>query len=354
MPTAKKLPSGSWRCRVFSHYEYKNGKKVAKYESFTSSDPSPRGKKEAEKLAAEFALNKERLSRTDYTVKEALEGYLASKSNIISPTTYRGYQTLINNAYGEILHLKTRKITQVDVQNWTNKYSTDHSPKTVANAHGLLAAALAVYEPSLKLRTTLPEKQPVHRHIPSDSEIQKLLEYVEGTEWERIILLAAFGTLRRGEICALTSDDINGNAISVTKNRVRTPSGMTVKAPKTYTSTRTVIYPAFVIEKFKGIEGRLIKMHPEDISKKFGGLLTAAGLQHFRFHDLRHYAASIMHAIGIPDQYIMERGGWKSDRVLKDIYRDILEEEQKKFIERLNNHFTDMVETKEDKKPEAV
>ena len=37
----------------------------------------------------------------------------------------------------------------------------------------------------------------------------------------------------------------------------------------------------------------------------------------FRFHDLRHYAASTMHAIGVPDQYIMQRGGWSSGKTLK-------------------------------------
>lgn len=343
MPTARKLPSGSWRCRVFSHYEYEKGKKTAKYESFTSSDPSPRGKREAEQMASEFALNKERLSRTDYTVEEALQAYLDSKSNVLSPTTLRSYKKLKRNAYGDILQLRTRKLTQDIVQNWVNNYALTHAPKTVANAHGLLSAALAVYEPALRLRTTLPQKQPVKRYIPSDSDIKKLLAFVDGTEWERIILLAAFGTLRRGEICALTSDDIRGNAISITKNRVRVPAGTTIKAPKTYSGTRTVICPEFVIRKFDGIEGRLIKMHPEDISKKFGGILKAAGLPHFRFHDLRHYAASIMHAIGIPDQYIMERGGWKSDRILKDVYRNILEEEQKKFTERINDHFTEMV-----------
>lgn len=63
MATAKKLPSGSWRVRVFSHYEYSkdkegNTKKKAIYESFTSDDPSRTGKREAEAMAAEFALKK--------------------------------------------------------------------------------------------------------------------------------------------------------------------------------------------------------------------------------------------------------------------------------------------------------
>ena len=101
---AKKLPSGSWRVQVFSHYEYiqqKDGsiKKKRIYESFTCTDPSNRGKREAERLAAEYAANKERISRTDYTLKEAMEKYIASKENILSTTTIRGYNTLIRKFY---------------------------------------------------------------------------------------------------------------------------------------------------------------------------------------------------------------------------------------------------------------
>ena len=56
----------------------------------------------------------------------------------------------------------------------------------------------------------------------------------------------------------------------------------------------------------------------------------------FRFHDLRHYSASIMHAIGILDQYIMARGGWKTDTVLKAVYRNVINDEQKKFTDKIN------------------
>lgn len=117
---------------------------------------------------------------------------------------------------------------------------------------------------------------------------------------------------------------------------------MVIKAPKTLSSNRTVEYPQFVIDKFKGIKGPLVQMHPEDISKNFGKILQEAGLPHFRFHDLRHYSASIMHAIGIPDQYIMARGGWKTDNVLKAVYRNVITDEQIKFTTKINTHFEAM------------
>ena len=49
-----------------------------------------------------------------------------------------------------------------------------------------------------------------------------------------------------------------------------------------------------------------------------------------------------MHAIGIPDQYIMARGGWKTDTVLKAVYRNVINDEQKKFTDKINSHFTTM------------
>jgi len=56
MATAKKLSSGSWRCQVYDHTD-ENGKRH--YKSFTSSDPTPKGKRVAEKMAADFATEKE-------------------------------------------------------------------------------------------------------------------------------------------------------------------------------------------------------------------------------------------------------------------------------------------------------
>lgn len=44
----------------------------------------------------------------------------------------------------------------------------------------------------------------------------------------------------------------------------------------------------------------------EWVVKRFTDILKKVGLPHFRFHDLRHYCASIRHALGIPDAYIMQ------------------------------------------------
>ena len=57
-------------------------------------------------------------------------------------------------------------------------------------------------------------------------------------------------------------------------------------------------------------------------------------------HDLRHYAASALHAAGVPSQYIQKRGGWSSDYVMKRVYIDTISEEEQRInreIERRIN-----------------
>lgn len=89
-------------------------------------------------------------------------------------------------------------------------------------------------------------------------------------------------------------------------------------------------------------------LSPDKVSHRFSSIFKRAGLPHFRFHDLRHYSASIQHAIGIPDAYIMQRGGWASDNVLKTVYRHALQGESEKQTAKITKHFEKLYDTKYD------
>lgn len=75
------------------------------------------------------------------------------------------------------------------------------------------------------------------------------------------------------------------------------------------------------------------------LSYRFHKLCMNALGRSYRFHDLRHFCASWMHSLGVPDSYIMQRCGWQNDQVLKSIYRHTLADQEKKFSDLTNSSF---------------
>lgn len=336
MAKAKKLPSGNWRVLLYVGKE--DGK--PKYKSFTAAT-----KKEAEYLAAEYTMEKKDKAQGKITVREALDRYIQSKKNVLSPSTCREYMRMAQKYPQKLLESRLDLLTQEDVQLAINELARNHSAKSVRNAHGLLSSALAVYAPEMTLRTTLPSKDKKDPYIPSDDDIKKLLEFVQGKPIEAPILLAATGGLRRGEISALTLADFTEKGVNISKDMVLAADKheWITKQPKTAAGFRFVVLPPAVIELAKQ---RLPFPVPNTITDQFIKAIKACGIPRFSFHKLRHYYASSLHALGVPDKYIMASGGWESEQTLNTVYKhamaSVLEVETQKAVE----HFSEIYNTK--------
>lgn len=339
---AVKTKSGKWKCRPVDHYETVNGKRRVVLACVTAET-----KQEALRLAYQYEANR----RAPMTFERALQAYIDAKREVLSVTTIaRSYESIQRNAFASINHIPLKKFTSEIIQKWVNEYSVNHSPKSVANAHGLVMAVMALYCPGARFNVTLPKRNPPRLYTPTDEEIKRLLSYIEGTDMEKAVLLSAFGTLRRAELCALTPEDIRGDVVTVSKSMVKDEAGVWfVKAPKTTESSRAIKYPHEVIKRVlrdSVTSERLISLTPDQITRRFPKILSECGLPHFRFHDLRAYAVSIRHAIGIPDQYIMRDSGHKTDVVLKQTYRRTMADKEKEFTDRINAHFDEMMQEK--------
>lgn len=332
MATPKKLPSGKWRVQVFSHTE--NGKR--KYVSFTAPT-----KAEANRLAAEFQSNKEHEDMPqNLTIGEAVEKYINSRSNVISPSTLVGYNQIKNKYFDSISNIRLGSFTSLDLQNYVNAISKDRSPKSVKNIYSLLHSSIELCS-NRKFQVTLPESEEIERNIPTDADVNALIENAS-FKLKLAIVLGSQG-LRRGEISSLKYGDIlrEFNAIHIHSDMVTSENGWVYKnTPKKKSSNRKVILPKEVIELLgDGDDDEyIVKLLPDSITKRFIDLRNSLGLK-CRFHDLRHYAASILHSIGVPDAYIMDRGGWSSDKVLKSIYRNSLSDKSAHFTSIANDYF---------------
>ena len=344
MATAKKLPSGNYRALVYIGTV--DGKR--QYKSFTDPD-----KWTAEHMASAFRTEQQAaLAPESMTVGQAIDRYIESKDAILSPATVRGYKRVRRCDLQGIMALPLAKVTPEHVQLAVNQDALTKSPKTVRNAHGLIVAALKAYHPGLRLDTTLPQKTKPKIYIPTEAEIVALLKAASGTHMDIPVLLGAYLGLRRSELCALTIDDIDTKtkSLSIRKAMVLSVDDeWVVKPPKSYSGFRTIPLPDFLYDKITALGlppgARLVEAHPNMITNRFEALQrTALGSVKFRFHDLRHYNASVMLAKNVPNRYAQERLGHATDNMLKTVYQHLFQEKQKEVSDTLNTYFTSIMQ----------
>ncbi|MCM1058585.1 MAG: site-specific integrase [Firmicutes bacterium] len=313
----EKLPSGSYRIRKM--YQGKT------YTIVTEYKPT---QKEALQLMAD-ELSKVQGRHERMTFQRAAEEYIASKHNVLSPSTVQGYEVIIRNLPESFLDKNIHDITALDVQMEINKMSGKQSPKTVRNRHGFLSAVLGAFCPDLKLNTTLPQKVKNDSYIPSDEDVKRILEYAHGTKYEIPLILACYG-LRRSEICALQPEDVDGDIVTINKAKVQNEhKEWVIKTTKTTASTREIIIPMEVADKIRE-QGYVYNGYPGKLTDFLTAAQTKLELPHFPLHKLRHYFASKMSAMNVPEADIMKFGGWETDYVMKGVYRHAMEDKNRK------------------------
>lgn len=304
MPKAKKLKSGNWNVRVtIGGQTY----------SFTDKD-----RKTVLRMAAVFAEEcRENIENPPFI--DAITHFIDDRAETLSPATIRGYRSIekmLRERHPMLCQKRIVAVTDNDIQTVIKGLSK----KTAKNYIGLIQPALG-----RKFNVVLPHGKNKEIQVPTDLEVLGLLALFKGTEVEIPIMLGAYGGLRRGEICALTIDDFDGDYVRISKDKVMDEfGGWIVKEPKTETSNRTVLLPHFVVQKIRE-QGYVTRLDPHQLSNAFQHKQFNRGIEHpYCFHSLRHYSASYLHSQGIPDAYIMARGGWASPHVMQRVYRHAL------------------------------
>jgi len=269
------------------------------------------------------------------TLYKAYLDYLESKSNILSPSTKRGYKTVINAIPDRIKEMHIIDVDNITVQRFVNEYSHDHSPKTTKNVYGLIATIIKIYAPNTKLNVQLPQAIKNEPYIPTEEEVKAIMDELKGGKYYIPTALAALG-LRKSEICGLQISDLDeNNMLTINKALVSNENNELVikKTTKTVESTRNVYIPEELAEMIRQ-QGYIYKGFPDCITRNLKRVQKKLGIQEFPLHKMRHFFASYAHnELKLSDAQIMELGGWKSTEVLHTVYRHAMEKEQaKKYV----------------------
>ena len=284
----------------------------------------------------------------NWTLREAVDKYIDLKRPVLSPTTISRYESVRSHAFQDIMDISLRKLTSNMLQNAINteinrkpadKRTEFLSPKTVRNNYGLIASTLKRYCPDQNFTVDLPKKARRIRTLPLPEDVYKA---VYGTDIELPVLLAMWLSFTMSEIRGLTkSKSIDGDYITIREVLVNV-EGVDVRKDlaKEITRNRRHRMPEYIKNLIDQVDGDIIVPYtPSQLYKKLQKALRASDVPLISFHDLRHINASLMAMLQIPDKYAQERGGWKTDHIMKSVYTETFSEERKRVDNVIDDYF---------------
>jgi integrase len=156
------------------------------------------------------------------------------------------------------------------------------------------------------------------RFLSDDERGRLLAETAKDGTLHTLVTLALATAARAGELVRLHWSDVDlkeGRLLfRVTKNaqpRTAWVHGDALALLKEYGKVRQLHRPEVFPGKGRG---------EYDYAKPFAAAVAAAGIADFRFHDLRHSAATYLAMLGATEQQLRAIGGWKSGIVSRYVH----------------------------------
>ena len=332
MATAKKLPSGNYRIRIYDS-------KTKRYLSFTAET-----KKLAEKMAADYQVG-HTIKASCVTIRDRAEEYISLRTNTLSPATIDKYRKSIDTQLSDqFLSIRLDRLIDRDIVAEVNRLAGHYSPKTIRNTMAFILPIIKDERPDLAKHIELPQVQKKMKDYPRAADLIRLFK---GDRFELEVLLALCIGLRKEEIRGLKPLDLKEGILTINRVKITVNNKDIVKEEtKTVGSRRRVALPEFIIKLYKERTGEFVVMASGfALYRHYKRKMEAAGYKNISFHDLRHINASEMIALRVPDKYAMERGGWVSDRILKSVYQSTFSDERLRYDALIDEHFQSIYDT---------
>ena len=348
--------------------------------------------KEAEKIAMQFedeVKNGLAGSQRNLKLADFVPMYLEVKKGSLSPRIHVEYEKTLNKVIIPVLgHIKLSELRPAHVQAFVNQLqgdvrrkkdgsldneNTKISPATIRRKLTVLQSVLTQavklglinQNPADSKRLTLPKVTAPKIEIFSKQQAAKMLECLEGEplQFQVLIQLAIMSGCRCGELCALKFSDFDYETCKMTVERSAYKikgQPIAIKPPKDY-EVRTITLNPYCIELVKLLQaekrseaqrlgtywkdgqwlftqadGEII--NPQTPTVQFSKFLERHGLEHKKFHALRHSAATLLLYGGANIKTVQQRLG-HADIVTTNKYLHVVAEADEQAANILQDMF---------------
>lgn len=335
-PKARQLPSGSWFCRVRV-----KGKDIS-ITRLTEKEAV------AEAMAIKAGIKEARLHPKKKTVSQAIDDYIESRQNILSPSTIRGYRSMQRVRFQSIQHKEIFSFTQAQWQSAVDAESRLVNAKTLTNAWRFLSSV--IFEATGQRPTVrLPQIIPHERQWLTPTQIPIFVEAVKGKKVE-IAALLALSSLRRSELLNLRWKDIDleKGVLRVNGAAVLDENGKLVRKKETKNKTSRRIVPIIpplkeALEEADHTGEYVVTLKLTKIYDHINRVCEDNDLPKVGVHGLRHSFASLAYHLKLPEKVAMEIGGWANDQTMRKIYTHLAKEDLEKHAQSFTSFFENKV-----------
>lgn len=352
LPTPKQRADGRWHAQLSLGYE--GGKRRRK---------SVYGATKAEcknNLIRALKDQQDGIAPMDQriTVGAFLPRWLEGIAPSLRPHTQRFYGDQVRlHLIPALGSVPLAKLTPEAVQRFVNaKAASGLSPRMVRHLRSTLRAALnqavewqLIQRNPAAARIRLPQLDDRGVNAMTVEQVLAMLSVSEreANRLHALWTVAVYLGLRQSEVLGLRWSNVDWTNVSlrVDKQIQRVDGGLQLVAPKTAYSVRRLVMPgpvsvALAAHQERQMQERMMQgyvdhglifattigtpIDPRNLIREWHGLTKRAGLPRFRFHDLRHTAATLMLAGGTSPILVAEVLGHRDATMILRTYGHVL------------------------------
>ena len=336
IPEPKETPSG-WRIQLRI-----NGQSIP-----VLADTPKECKRQAALIKAQAQAAGKPVKKCDLTLSQAIDAYIAERSNTLSPSTVRSYRIIQRTRFQSTMPRVLSRISPSEWRGIVNDELGIVSRKTVKNAWAFIKSVLSAQ--GIDVDNAVKVSQPRKKRDANWLEPDEIKKFVAAAKDDPLCvpMLLALMSMRISEIDALRWENIPPHPEFIRTSGVRIMDEhhhwVTLAEHKTIESDRSVplLIPELraAIERDRKPSGKLLDIHQGTLRSAVERTCARAGVKRVTVHQLRHSFASLSAHLRIPAEISMEIGGWNNDKIMKEIYTHIARSDIERYKNEMWNFY---------------